>query len=117
MDVLESFSEFGSKEASGELLGEPVDIGEPGAGAGAVVAGGGTSRRSRKGFLLLFGEEKGFDRPIVANFWPAPNGLLVCVCVGDEVGCTKLLVKGLVLFRALLALSVVLALALLAALV
>lgn len=40
-DVLESVSEFGSKEASGELLGEPVDIGEP--GAGAAVGGGGTS--------------------------------------------------------------------------
>ena len=39
--MLESVSEFGSKEASGELLGEPVDIGEP--GAGAAVGGGGTS--------------------------------------------------------------------------
>lgn len=68
MDVLESFSEFGPREASGELLGEPVDIGEPGAGTGAVVGWGGTSRRSRKGFLLLLGEENGFDRPIVANF-------------------------------------------------
>jgi len=70
VDVLESFSEFGPREASGELVGEPVDIGEPGAGtgAGAVVGGVGTSRRSRNGFLLLFGEENGFDRPIVANF-------------------------------------------------
>jgi len=115
-DVLESVSEFGSKEASGELLGEPVDIGEP--GTGAAVGGGGTSSWSRKGFLLLFGEENGLDLPIVANFWPAPKGLLVCVCVGDEVGGTKLLVKGLVLFRAAwLALSVGLELALLAALV
>lgn len=90
-DVLESVSEFGSKEASGELLGEPVDIGEPGAGA-AVDTGGGTSRRSRNGFLLLLGEENGLDLPMVANFCPAPKGLFVCVCVcvgvGDEEGGT-----------------------------
>lgn len=89
-DVLESVSEVGSNEASGELLGEPVDIGEP--GAGAAVGAGGTSRRSRKGFLLLFGEENGLDLPMVANFWPAPKGSFVCVCVcvgvGEEVGCT-----------------------------
>jgi len=90
-DVLESVSEFGSKEASGELLGEPVDIGEPGAGA-AVDTGGGTSRRSRNGFLLLLGEENGLDLPMVANFCPAPKGLFVCVCVcvgvGEEEGGT-----------------------------
>lgn len=90
-DVLESVSEFGSKEASGELLGEPVDIGEPGAGA-AVGSGGGTSKRSRNGFLLLLGEENGLDLPMVANFCPAPKGLFVCVCVcvgvGEEEGGT-----------------------------
>lgn len=84
-DVLESVSEFGSKEASGELLGEPVDMGEPGAGA-AVGGGGGTSRRSRKGFLLLFGEENGLDLPMVANFCPAPKGLFVCAGAGVGVG-------------------------------
>jgi len=88
VDVLESFSELGSKEASGELLSDPVDMGDAGAGAGAAEGGGGTSRRSRNGFLLLFGDENGFVRPIVANFWPEPNGLFgccVCVDVAQEV--------------------------------
>lgn len=74
--LLESVSELGSKEASGELLGELVDMGE--SGAGAAGGCGGTSRRSRNGFLLLFGDEKGLDRPMVANFWFEPKGLFIC---------------------------------------
>ena len=77
--MLESLlSDVGSREASGELLGDPVDIGdgEAGAGTGAgTVGAAGASRRSRNGFLLLFGDENGFVRPIVANFWPELKGL------------------------------------------
>ena len=79
--MLESLlSEVGSSDASGELLGDPVDIGdgEAGAGAGAgagTVGAAGASRRSRNGFLLLFGDENGFVLPIVANFWPELKGL------------------------------------------
>ena len=75
--MLESLlSDVGSREASGELLGDPVDIGEGEAGAGAgTVGAAGASRRSRNGFLLLFGDENGFVRPIVANFWPEVKGL------------------------------------------
>lgn len=77
VDVLESLlSDVGSREASGELLGDPVDMGDGEAGAGAgTVGAAGASRRSRNGFLLLFGDENGFVRPIVANFWPELKGL------------------------------------------
>ena len=80
--MLESLSDVGSNDASGELLGDPVDIGEgeAGAGAGALAVGTvgavGASNRSRNGFLLLLGDEKGFVLPIVANFCPELNGLL-----------------------------------------
>ena len=60
----------GSRLVSGELLGEPVDMGEATAGA---LAGGTTG--SRKGFFDLVGDEKGLERSMVANFWPA-KGLL-----------------------------------------
>ena len=77
VEVLESLlSEVGSRDASGELLGEPVDMGEGEAGAGAGTVGAvGASSRSRNGFLLLFGDENGFVLPIVANFCPELNGL------------------------------------------
>ena len=117
VEVLESLSDVGSKDASGELLGDPVDIGEgeDGAGAGVgmledgTVGAVGASNRSKKGFLLLLGDENGLVLPIVANFCPELNGLLSAVaddwtwsegCVGgdcDELGGTKLLVNGLVL--------------------
>ena len=68
VDILVLIS--GSRDASGELAGESVDIGGGGLGmaGGAGVAETSPSIRSRKGFLLLFGEENGFERPIVANF-------------------------------------------------
>ena len=91
--LLESLSEVGSSEASGELLGDPVDIGDGEDGAGALtpvtpllplelgtVGAVGASSRSKNGFLLLFGEENGFVLPIVANFCPELKGLL-----SDEV--------------------------------
>ena len=74
----------GSMLASGELVGEPVvDIGESVVvdvigGCIVVVIGGNTG--SKNGFFDFVGEEKGLDRPIVANFWPA-NGLF-CWLVG-----------------------------------
>jgi len=67
---LASMTGAGSRLVSGELLGEPVDMGESTAGA---LAGGTTG--SRKGFFDLVGDEKGLERPMVANFWPA-KGLL-----------------------------------------
>ena len=117
VEVLESLlSDVGSKDASGELLGEPVDIGDGEAGAGQLgtVGAVGASSRSRNGFLLLLGEEKGLVRPIVANFCPELKGLFSsCVwaaagarsgaaALGGELGgtlgaATKLAVKGLVL--------------------
>ena len=119
VEVLESLlSDVGSKDASGELLGEPVDIGDGEAGAGAgqlgTVGAVGASSRSRNGFLLLLGEEKGLVRPIVANFCPELKGLFSsCVwaaagarsgaaALGGELGgtlgaATKFAVKGLVL--------------------
>ena len=67
----------GSMLASGEFVGEPVvDIGESvvdAIGGCIVVVIGGTTG-SKNGFFDFVGEEKGLDRPIVANFWPA-NGL------------------------------------------
>jgi len=84
VEVLESLSDVGSKDASGELLGDPVDMGEgDDAGAGAAelgtvgAAGAEPSRRSKNGFLLLLGDENGFVLPIVANFCPVLNGLLL----------------------------------------
>ena len=66
-------STVGSMLAGGELVGEPVDIGE----STVVEVVGGTTG-SRKGFFDLVGEEKGLERPMVANFWPA-KGLVGCV--------------------------------------
>ena len=84
--MLESLSDVGSKDASGELLGDPVDMGEgDDAGAGAAelgtvgAAGAEPSRRSKNGFLLLLGDENGFVLPIVANFCPVLNGLLFLI--------------------------------------
>lgn len=65
VDVLEPLSETGSKDASGEVPGE-VDIGDP--AVSSVPAD--VSSRSRNGFLLLFGDVNGLERPMVANFWP-----------------------------------------------
>jgi len=64
VEVLESLSDVGSKDASGEfefeLLGDPVDIGEgEEAGAGAIelgtvgAVGADPSRRSKNGLVLL----------------------------------------------------------------
>merc|ERR1719309_1239571 len=50
------------------MVGTPAD-----AAVAAVVGTVGpliTSSLSKNGFLLLLGDVKGFDRPIVANFWP-----------------------------------------------
>ena len=87
--MLESalLSDVGSSEASGELFGDPVDMGEAELRAvctvgavGAVGAGTvgalGASNLSKNGFLLLLGEENGLVRPIVANFCPELKGLL-----------------------------------------
>merc|ERR1711971_409749 len=61
--------------ASGEFVGEPVvDIGE------SVVDVIGGTIGSKNGFFDFVGEEKGLDRPIVANFWPA-NGLFCWLVV------------------------------------
>ena len=131
VEELESVSEVGSREASGELLRDPVDIGEGEAAGWLGAAGGGntggtmgatgTSRRSKNGFLLLLGELKGLDLPMVANLGPAAwlavsdcdwGGellemleLVVVAVVEVEVGATKFSTKGLVLGRALLAVS------------
>jgi len=92
--VLESLlSEVGSNEASGELVGDPVDMGDTEAGTGAGATGTvgavGASSLSKNGFLLLFGEEKGFVRPMVANFWLELKGLLsfCCCCCCCCCGC------------------------------
>ena len=86
----------------------------------------GTSRRSKNGFLLLLGELKGLDLPMVANLGPAAwlavsdcdwGGELlellevvvvavVAMVAVVEVGATKSATKGLVLGRPLLAVSV-----------
>ena len=97
VEELESVSDVGSREASGELLGDPVDIGE-GEAAGWLVGGGveaaggrtggtmGATGASRNGFLLLLGEVKGLDLPMVANFGPVA-WLVVSDCDwGGEVG-------------------------------
>merc|ERR1711971_744693 len=61
--------------ASGEFVGEPVvDIGE------SVVDVIGGTIGSKNGFFDFVGEEKGLDRPIVANFCPA-NGLFCWLVV------------------------------------
>lgn len=115
VEVLESalLSEVGSSEASGELLGDPVDMGETEdagtVGAGTVGAGG-ASKRSKNGFLLLFGEENGLVRPIVANFCPELKGLFslfvgcccccICSCRGDVLGDKNGLVLALLLLTA-----------------
>ena len=138
VEELESVSEVGSREASGELLRDPVDIGEGEAAGWLGAAGGGktggtmgatgTSRRSKNGFLLLLGELKGLDLPMVANLGPAwlvesdcdwGGELLEVLVVLEEVvvavvevvevvevGATKFATKGLVLARPLLAVSV-----------
>lgn len=64
-------SMFVSVLAWGEVVGEPWDIGE------SAVVGGDTE--SRNGFFDLVGEEKGLDRPIVANFCPEKGLFVVCV--------------------------------------
>lgn len=64
---------------SGELLGVPVDMGE--STVLVLLVNGGTTG-SKKGFLDLVGDEKGFDRPIVANFCPVKGLFVVCVEVG-----------------------------------
>ena len=70
----------GSMLASGELVGEPVvDIGESVVVDVIVVVIGGNTG-SKNGFFDFVGEEKGLDRPIVANFWPA-NGLFCWLLV------------------------------------
>ena len=108
--MLESalLSDVGSSEASGELFGDPVDMGEAelrtgAAGAGTVGAVG-ASNLSRNGFLLLLGEENGLVRPIVANFCPELKGLLSllagCCCWGDVLGDKNGLVLALLLFTA-----------------
>ena len=101
---LASMRGAGSRLVSGELLGEPVDMGE--STAGTLLDG---TTGSRNGFFDLVGDEKGLERPMVANFWPA-KGLLawpgeeVNVEFGEGVGRkdeeveggTKFCVKGLV---------------------
>lgn len=47
-----------SRDASGELLGDPVDIGTATRGPGRHSGCRRASRRSRNGFLLLFGRER-----------------------------------------------------------
>lgn len=133
VEELESVSEVGSREASGELLRDPVDMGEweaagwlgtaGGGNTGGTMGATGTSRRSKNGFLLLLGELKGLDLPMVANLGPAWLVVSDCDWGGEllevwevvvvavvvevgEVGATKLATKGLVLVRALLAVSV-----------
>lgn len=132
VEELESVSEVGSREASGELLRDPVDMGEgeaagwlgtaAGGNTGGTMGATGTSRRSKNGFLLLLGELKGFDLPMVANLGPAAwlvlsdcdwggellevwEVVVVAVVEVVEVGATKLATKGLVLVRALLGVS------------
>ena len=97
VEELESVSDVGSREASGELLGDPVDMGEGEAAGWLVVevveaAGGrtggtmGATGASRNGFLLLLGEVKGLDLPMVANFGPVA-WLVVSDCDwGGEMG-------------------------------
>ena len=127
VDELESVSDVGSKEASGELLREPVDIGEGDVAGwlGGMVGATGASRRSRNGFLLLFGDVNGLDLPMVANFcvWFSVSD---CDCVVEVIGAvgmegidgmvgmvgmvgggTKFPTNGLVLLVPLLAVSVV----------
>ena len=133
VEELESVSEVGSREASGELLRDPVDMGEgeaagwlgtaAGGNTGGTMGATGTSRRSKNGFLLLLGELKGLDLPMVANLGPAAwlvlsdcdwggellevweEVVVVAVVEVVEVGATKLATKGLVLVRALLGVS------------
>ena len=72
----------GSMLASGVFVGEPVvDIGESVVDVivGCVAVVGGTTG-SKNGFFDFVGEEKGLDRPIVANFCPA-NGLFCWLVV------------------------------------
>ena len=85
----------GSMLASGEFVGEPVvDIGESVVdGCIAVVIGGTTG--SKNGFFDFVGEEKGLDRPIVANFWPA-NGLFCWLVVFPAWTWWPLVVEALV---------------------
>ena len=124
VDELESVSDVGSKEASGELLREPVDIGEGDVAGwlGGMVGATGASRRSRNGFLLLLGDVNGLDLPMVANFcvWFSVSD---CDCVVEVIGAvgmegidgmvgmvgggTKFPTNGLVLLVPLLAVSVV----------
>ena len=81
-----------------------------------MVGATGASSRSRNGFLLLLGEVKGLDLPIVANFcvwfavsdcdWEVEGEVLVGVgVVGTVGGATKFPMKGFVLLIALLAVS------------
>ena len=88
VEVLDPLSETGSNEASGDVLGD-VDMGEPAVCSPLVV---GASSRSRKGFLLLLGELKGLERPMVANFWPLSTSSVPLVVPALMNG----LVKGLV---------------------
>ena len=93
--MLDPLSETGSSEASGDVLGD-VDIGDPAdlsAGADGCAAVG--SSRSRNGFLLLLGEVKGLERPMVANFWSSTVAAFASssLAVGAP---RKGLVKGLV---------------------
>ena len=127
VDELESVSDVGSREASGELLREPVDIGEGDVAGwlGGMVGATGASRRSRNGFLLLLGDVNGLDLPMVANFcvWFSVSD---CDCVVEVIGAvgmegidgmvgmvgmvgggTKFPTNGLVLLVPLLAVSVV----------
>ena len=87
----------GSMLASAEFEGEPVvDIGESVVdviGGCIVVVIGGTTG-SKNGFFDFVGEEKGLDRPIVANFWPAKG--LFCWLVGFAWTWWPLVVEALV---------------------
>jgi len=75
------------RTGSGPLSGD-VDIGSTPSTPTPPI-----SSLSRKGFLLLLGDVKGLDRPIVANF---------CLELMGGSGCRKgLVVKGLVLEPAL----------------
>lgn len=115
VEELESVSEVGSREASGELLRDPVDIGEgdvAGWLTGRLGGTGGATGASRNGFLLLFGDVNGLDLPMVANFcvWFATSDC-GCVMGGEVLGvllgvaATKLPTNGFVLLIPLLAVS------------
>ena len=90
VEVLDPLSDTGSNDASGDVLGD-VDIGDP-AVCSPLEPLVGASSRSRNGFLLLLGEVKGFDRPMVANFCPLSTSSVPLVWLALMKG----LVNGLV---------------------